>query len=232
MFHGIRTYFFLRSKQKGRVSVRFPGINHPVWIRRNSSDYASFDQIFILENYRMNLPPGKGLIIDGGANAGHAAAYFACRFPEKKIIAVEPDASNCELIRKNISLYPNVELTESAIWNKNSYLKILNPEASQWAFRVEEVSPQTQGAFRSVTIGELLHQSGFSRIDLLKLDVEGAEKEIFSLGIENWLPHTGCIILEFHERINPGCTEAVEKAVSNLVRERFQQGENEVFILK
>jgi hypothetical protein len=57
-----------------------------------------------------------------------------------------------------------------------------------------------------------LHQ--LDRIDLLKLDIEGSEKEIFSDGCL-WLEHIGAICLELHDRFKPGCSRTFFRAIDD-----------------
>jgi Methyltransferase FkbM domain len=49
------------------------------------------------------------------------------------------------------------------------------------------------------TMTEILDRSGFDRVDLLKVDIEGAERELFSSQDVSWLDRVGAIAIEFHE---------------------------------
>ena len=80
----------------------------------------------------------------------------------------------------------------------------------------------------TVTMPALLERHG--AIDILKLDIEGAEGELFR-GDTGWLAHTRMVVLELHERYAPGCTELVRSVMQ---ARRFEQvagrGENVVYI--
>ena len=66
-------------------------------------------------------------------------------------------------------------------------------------------------------------------IDILKLDIEGSEKEVFSAGFENWMPKTKVIIIELHDAMKPGCSRAVFAAVNKYNFSFNIKGENIIF---
>ncbi len=82
---GTRPYFLLYSKYA----------KHPVRCRPNTSDVEVFKQIFAWREYRcLDDVHDASLIIDCGANVGYSAVYFLTRYPNARVIAVEPDADN------------------------------------------------------------------------------------------------------------------------------------------
>lgn len=221
---GLFQYARLRLPVPGLVEVTVPGFRHAVRLRRGTSDVHSFDAVFVQECYGVRLPPGPGLIVDGGANVGHAAAYFAERFPEKRIVAVEPEASNVAVARMNTGCFPQVEVREAALWGHAAQLRISNREiASHWAYQVE--ATEGENHVTCCTIEEL---AGAERIDLVKLDVEGSEREIFA-GRPAWVDRVDVFIVEFHDRLRPGCEAAFKEATRSLSLTAAALGENVVF---
>jgi FkbM family methyltransferase len=122
------------------------------------------------------------LIIDCGANIGLSGVWYARQFPEAKIIAVEPDQSNLEIASRNLAAYPNVTLVSGGVWDTPSHLSIVNPDAEPWAFRVEE----GEGSIPGFTIDQL---SEGKPILVVKVDIEGAEKELFRSNTD-WMDRT------------------------------------------
>jgi FkbM family methyltransferase len=55
------------------------------------------------------------LIIDCGANIGLVSVMMKCLFPDVKIIAIEPDETNFELLKKNLQHYEGIELINAGI---------------------------------------------------------------------------------------------------------------------
>ena len=205
------TRFFLASfsknskKMKGhQVKISILGILHPIKIRMGTSDYDVFKQIFVNEEYNFPIHLNPKLIIDGGANVGYASIYFANKFNDATIFAVEPEKSNIDLLRENTYYYPNIKIIESAIWDENTTLKIKDVGFGEWAFMVEKAHPEDPNSFKAITIQKLLEESGYNKIDILKLDIEGSEKEIFLKNYEEWLGKVCILVIELHDRMKPG----------------------------
>ncbi len=185
------SFEFQQTVKRPVVTFRHGGIGRTIHLRQGSSDVSVFEQVFIKDEFGIDLVNPK-LIIDGGANCGLVSVYFACRFPGAKIIAVEPSSKNCELALRNISGL-NVELIESALWSRTTHLKIENIDAAPWAFQCIEAKPSDPDAFEACDVKSLL--SG-SSCDLLKLDIEGAEVELFR--DPEWLNDVSAIVVEIH----------------------------------
>jgi FkbM family methyltransferase len=189
------------------VSIEAPGLEHPLMARAGTSDLRCFNEILLAGDYDFQLPAmDPRLIIDGGANVGYSSALFASRYPNSRVIAVEAERSNFELLEANVAGFPNVEPVHGALWHRSAWLEIRNQESASWSFQVTESDDASPGSIEAITIHGLLLRSGRDQIDLLKLDVEGAEREIFSVGFEAWLPRVRVMFIELHDDI-PGCKE-------------------------
>lgn len=210
-----------RARADNAFSVSIPEVRTPIYLRPNTSDIQTFEQIFVSNEYEVRFNIRAKLIIDGGANVGYTTLYFANKFPEAVIIAVEPEASNAEMLRKNAASYPNVKILEAAIWNKRSMLSIANPRDDKWAFRVTECDTEERSVI-AVTIEDIVQSSGHSTIDILKLDIEGAEKEVFS-ECGDWLDQVRVLMIEMHDDLKPGCSRTVYGALQNY---NFRQSRN------
>ena len=218
--------------RRGLITISLPGLRNPIKMRTHTSDILVFNQVFLDGNYDLSINIRPKLIIDGGAYIGYSTIFFANKFPEATIIAVEPHPSNFALLKENTVNYQNIELINSGIWNRNAFLKIRNAGRSYWETMVEEVASIQEESFEAVTIVELLKNSGYEKIDILKLDIEGAEKEIFSDEYEDWLGKVNIIIIELHDWYRPGCSEAVYSALNKYKFISYKKGENTIFIKK
>ncbi len=224
----IRLYAAQKLNGSGEVSVQLPDLATPVWARYGTSDLGMFRQVLIDEEYR--LQPGREprLIIDAGANVGYASVYFANCFPGATIIAIEPDSGNFRQLQKNTAPYPRVRCMRAGLWGRDCFLKISNPEDGACAFRVEETA-DPKDALPAVTVSTLLRSSGLDRIDILKLDIEGAEKELFAArDSASWIERTDFMMIELHDRLVPGCEAALRQAVQGAPFTFSQQGEKVV----
>lgn len=233
--HGVPVLLALRSKRPSS-GVRVPGVRTPVYIRTKTIDPITFETIFIQEQYDLKLPELRPkLIIDGGANVGYATLYFALRYPEAKIVAVEPEEGNYDLLVRNTSSCPNVIPVRAALWHTQTVLEIADSEAETNAYQVREPGRSSRRAVRAVTVPELVDLADAEHVDLLKLDIEGAEKELFAEGYEGWLGRVGVIVIELHDWLRPGSGQPFRRAASRYGFKRRQHGplrrsENEIWI--
>lgn len=187
-----------------------------VKLRAQSHDIDIFEQIFLMRDCRGPRRANPQLIVDGGAHIGCSAISFAMTYPDAEIIAVEADRNNFELLQANTAQFTNVKCVHGAIWETSQRVVIANPSDDPWAFRVRSPDDSADGSIPGITIGDLLAASHNSRIGLLKLDIEGAERRVFSAPSESWLPKTDAIIIELHDRIEAGCSDAFFSAVGRL----------------
>lgn len=226
LLKAVTLYTQQKFKSTGEVSVNLPGLAAPVLARFGTSDLGIFCQVLINEEYFFQSSIQPKLIIDAGANVGYASVYFANRFPDAAIIAIEPDTENFELLQRNTAAYPKVRCIRAGLWSRDCFLKISNPDDGACAFRVEE-SMNSENAIPAITLDTLLKSSGFDRIGILKLDIEGAEKELFAAhNSANWIDCTDLIMVELHDRLVPGCETAMLQAVRGSPFRFSQRGEN------
>jgi hypothetical protein len=99
-----------RAKVTGeqvRVVVRPPEVKEPIYLRVPSSDLDTFEQVFRNGEYDFRASNPR-FIIDAGANVGLASILFASRYPSARIIAIEPEQSNFDLLKENVAPYPSI----------------------------------------------------------------------------------------------------------------------------
>ncbi len=217
--------------KKGVFAVNLSGLQGSVRMRVGTSDVTTFIKIFFKKEYDFKLDFEPKLIIDAGANVGYSSVFFASKYPDAEIIAIEPEDTNFELLEHNCSAYPNVKLLKGGLWSKSATLRILNLEkADKAGYMVEEAKEGEEGAFRSYTVGELLKQSEYDFIDILKMDIEGAEKEVFSVNAKDWIGKVKAIFVELHDYMIPGCEEALNSATRDIAFEQTRKGENVALI--
>ena len=202
-----------KKKEKVNLSNR-----NAFYFRKNSKDYETFEEIFLKNIYDIALPFIPNLIVDAGANVGFASCFFNLKYPLAKIIAVEIEDQNILMIEKNCSSIKNFEILKNALSNKKSYFKITNPFNATNSFQISEVATNENYDIESVTVSEILDNNFDADIDILKIDIEGAERFLFESNFENWLPKVKCIMIETHDRMFIDCTKIV---VDTLTKSKF-----------
>lgn len=147
-------------------------------------------------------------ILDCGANIGDETVRFRLHYPDAEIIAVEPDPDNAALLRGSFSDDPLTTIVDGAVWSADTELTLCkhdggNPQAS--SVTAESTSERNVKAF---SIPTLMKQRGWSSIDILKLDIEGSEYELFSKNIE-WLDCVNSLVIEVPDGDHPGTLQLI-----------------------
>jgi FkbM family methyltransferase len=221
----------LKPAPETLVELPIPGAK--VLVRAGTHDIDIFEQIFLMRDCAAPSTIHPELIIDGGAHIGCSAIWFALAFPNARIIAVEADKNNYDLLKRNVSAFKNITCVHGAIWGASGPVAIANPDQDPWGFTVRSVTDTSQAsAIMGITIGDLLASSGENRIGLLKLDIEGAEREVFASRYESWLSATDAIMIELHDRYQPGCTESFFAAVNRFGFIPVKQSQHNVTVVR
>lgn len=196
-----------------------------VYLRASDQhDHEIYDGVFIRREYEVDIPEPR-LIVDAGAHIGMATVYFARRFPKARIIALEPDDENFALLERNTKGL-NVLPLKQGLWNRNGYVRIANPDADTWSFRVVE---DLNGPIEAINVDYLI--SRYGKIDCLKLDIEGSEVQVL-LNSRSWIDSIESYFVELHDK-EPGahaCKDALEYAFDGRHFKHSQSGENHVLV--
>lgn len=192
-----------------------PGRGQPrPLVRYGTSDVHVYRQLHDRDEYSVSLARPPSLIVDCGAHIGLISRFFATAFPEATVVAVEPNLENFKLLEKNTGHLPNVRPVNAALVGAGGRVKIENPEADTWMFRTAPADDHEDG-IPGLTVADLLERAGGDRIDILKLDVEGSEREVFSIGTEAWIDAVDVLLIETHDRFLPGCSRSLYGAVGD-----------------
>lgn len=214
---GMLWFFFDRVKfsasRHSQVQLTYRRTNQKVTLRTKSSDFHTYYQVFIDDDYRLNggrvlealadgynriLSRGRvPLIVDGGANIGLAAKRFSDVFPKAIVIAVEPDRGNYEVAKTNCAGTSAVRLVNAALWDQRTTLHLQNPDADAWAYRFDAREGEDQG-IDALTIDELVASEPSAELMLIKLDIEGAERQVLRTS-ERWWFDAPVLIVEPHD---------------------------------
>jgi FkbM family methyltransferase len=212
--------------------LNIAGLPHPLFVRPLGSDRHVLEQVFHRREGVIRCSNHTPVIIDAGANVGYMSLALWMANPNARILAIEPEPKNFGLLKQNCQHYPNIELIQAAIWNRETTLRLQNPSAASWAFSFAEGTGPASIEVPTVTPAMLLERLGSNaRIDLFKIDIEGAERELFQADDLSWLDRVDIIAVETHERFTPGSKKAVLDAIAPRAKRIAQDGEYEIFYL-
>ena len=228
---GLRIYFQNSILKKGYSTISLKSFPFKILLRRSTSDIQTFNQIFLFLEYRYNIRIIPNFIVDCGANIGLSTLYFKNIYPNAFISAIEPEDSNFQLLKKNTQKYSSIDCIKAGIWNKNAILKIVDENNfGNWGFLCKEVGTESEDTIKAISIKDIMLKYNKTEIDLLKIDIEGAELELFSSGYEDWLPKTKVIIIELHDWFRKGCSNSFFSALIKYNFSVFSNGENIICI--
>ena len=224
--------FYLKMKTGNWNNFNLKKLKHSFSIRNNPFDFATFEEVILREDYNLTINFNPSTIIDGGANIGLTSVFFANKYPQADIVAVEPEEGNFEMLKKNTKNYGGINLIRSGIWSHSAILSVIDEGKGNNSFTVTEVLSARADSINAISIYEIMQERSWDTIDILKLDIEGAEKNVFESDYEQWLPKVKVLIVELHDRMRSGCSEAVFKAVSQYNFSNGIKGENHIFFNK
>jgi FkbM family methyltransferase len=203
--------FFLKFKSE---KIYLPQLKRTIHIRKKTTDRETFKEIFFYNIYNIKFPVNPKVIIDAGANVGFASLFFKLKFPHANIYSLEIEKNNFNLMHKNLDRFSNLNLINKGLFNVKSFFKIDNPYNASNSFIIKEVSENESYDVSSLAITDLQEKYNFNEIDVLKIDIEGAEKEVFEKNYEDWLPKVKVLFIETHDRMKAGCSFTIMKALS------------------
>jgi FkbM family methyltransferase len=158
----------------------------------------SIDEIFVDRSYACSLPPSP-TIVDCGANIGVATGFFVAEHPGARLIAIEPDPSCFDLLSRNISDngWTNVTAHNVAAGKADGTTLFFRDPSQPGSLlgSTKRRVLEEELTIRTVRLSQLIPES----VDLLKLDVEGSEREVIEELLDaGALARVGAIIVEFH----------------------------------
>jgi FkbM family methyltransferase len=193
----------------------------------DTSDFCAYYDVLIAKTKQYNLEGltfSPATIVDVGAHIGMASILFARRYPLAKIIAIEPEPSNFALLVRNTSSYKNIQPVCAALWTEDGEVTLGSSNVHpKGAFQIVE---NGEIRVRAVTLDTVMRETDIQLIDILKVDIEGSEKEVFASC--NWIDNVRVIAIELHDRVRAGCRRTVETAATDF--RSLEQGEVTFFL--
>jgi FkbM family methyltransferase len=184
--------------QLRRVRVR--GTRHPLYIRLGTSDGFTLEEIFLQRVYRSVTDAELGevrQVVDLGANVGMTVRLWADRYPAARIVAVEPDEANLAVCRANTAADASrITLVRACVAGRPGVVH-LDRSGDACAYRMADGAAMGEPV-PAMTLPQILDHAGFKgEIDLLKCDIEGAEREVFG-DCGDWVGRVRNVIVELH----------------------------------
>lgn len=183
MRHGLAARYSGKTIRAFGVTYRVPDV---------ASFLGMLDEIYGNEIYRFPTTNDAPLIVDIGANVGVSVNYFLSQYPGAHIIAYEADPDVFTCLQQNIGAQAaRVTLHNQAVWVENTRL----PFAQEGA----DGGRLTGAGGIDVPAVDIREVLAGKRIDLLKIDIEGAEETVLP-ACAGHLDRVERVFVEYHSR--------------------------------
>lgn len=191
--------------RKGKSRFRTPQTVHlrplggrPITVRPRSSDARVVLDVFV---GLFHLPPADlpppGVVWDLGTNIGLTVAHYATLYPQARVTGLEPDPATADAARQNLQPWGDrCQVITGAVWSTDGDLSFSVDEGEEFgAHVVNEPGGGSTMVVTGMSLSTLLADEAV--VDYLKVDIEGAEHEIFSHNTE-WASKIRCVSVEIH----------------------------------
>jgi FkbM family methyltransferase len=182
------------------------GINgSQMQVRPRSSDVYVIAEVFCEQVYTpvstLDLDPVN--IADLGANIGAFTVWAAQRWKDARIVAVEMEGENFRMLQHNVTLNlldARVSTLQAAIWHSKGAVAIQRHPLNSGMHKA--IGYREGDKVPAITLDELLKTQKLAKIDLLKMDIEGAEAGVFTESQVTTLSEkVGYIVAEMHPKV-------------------------------
>ena len=247
MYYGIKMLFFnilskiskrnndvfniqIRTKKTGKDNFYIRPFTTDRYLVNNLLlDNGEYDFIY---DKLYDLIKKSNVIIDAGACIGMFSRMINKICKKSTIIAIEPETNNFNLLVKNTKKYNNIICKKNGLWNKKCNLIVEESSSGSWGFTVKESKNDEKYDIEAISMEDIINQYKIDIIDILKLDIEGSEVEVFDKNCERWLNKVKVCIIEFHERKRPKSSKKIINIMKKNNFDYYIYTENYVFIKK
>ncbi len=184
----------------GTVEIRLRGLRgSSVRLRPGSADVQTVVDVFRDGEHLPPPPLGPpDLILDLGANVGLTMAHFATLFPSAQIVGAELDPENAELCRQNVAAWAGrCQVIAAGIWTADGPVAYVRREGREVSHAITAGASDATAAAQAISLGSLLNSVTSGLVDYVKMDIEGAERDVLRDGL-SWAGRVRSIRVEVH----------------------------------
>ena len=249
---GVKYLYYFGKYGKGigyKKKIRLKYAGGYIVIRTDSTDLPLVESILVgrlinrkwqgeycvAERYLNYIDISNPVVVDAGANIGLFSLLIKREFPEASIYAIEPERDNYRMLCSNCidtCQRGGILTLCRGLWSKDAYLKVIPRESGEWGYIVHEVDKEDTDAIQAISIKSLILQNNLKKIDLLKMDIEGSEYEIFKSDDLEWLDICDAVVIETHDNIINGVDKLVNTKMIERGYVKYIYDENQLFIKK
>jgi FkbM family methyltransferase len=209
-------------------------------MRKNTTDIQAFVNVWILEEYKKETLGinEDDVIIDVGGHIGLFTLYVSQFCKNVIIYAFEPFKNNFDLFKDNIQMnnLKNIKISNNAVAGKKEKIRIYKNQCDDAAHSIYGEG-ENFSEIDAVTISDIINNQNISKCNLLKLDCEGAEYEIFKAIKKEDFSKIEKICLEYHlADSSPNLLKELKEILHNvkykIIEKSSQDGMGILFAIK
>lgn len=209
-----RSLRFTIDAARARAGVRAKTLSklrwqgHDVFYRPGTSDPLAINQVLLRRGakaeYYLSLALEPRVILDIGSNIGTSILFFHERFPAAKIYGFEPHPETFRILEKNVGSIPSVEVFNYALGAADARISAAFDGIDFSGFVARPGFGNSPGAATTTNCevkhaGEVMKSLGVTRVDLIKIDCEGAEYDVLTALPGEMLRQCKWIVGEMHD---------------------------------
>jgi FkbM family methyltransferase len=170
-------------------------------LRPDKGDLFVFYEVLAFDAYALPddflAPDEVRTIVDCGANVGMTSLFLAQRYPAARIFAIEAEPENFAILKHNTAAVDRIIPIHAAVTGSPKELVRFSTGALAWGNKILDGAANSEYVdVPAITMEALIHTHGLGRIDLLKVDIEGGEEDLFKH--PGFLAKVGTIMIELH----------------------------------
>lgn len=164
-----------------------------------------YTEVFVKQEYWFEADTARPFIVDCGGNVGMATLYFKHLYPGAEVLTFEPDPVIFPLLERNVAEnhLTGVRLENAALFDHDGQLDFFVDRSIPGGL-INSVNPHRSSGDRISVPGVRLSTYLDRPVDLLKVDVEGAEHAVLGeLRDAGALHQVKVLVMEYHHHIDP-----------------------------
>lgn len=212
------------NENKIKMRLLIHQVPAEIILRKNTSDLLVLNQVIRQQEYAPLLDlvlkysdrEAIKIIVDAGANIGLSSLYFNTLFPNACVYAIEPSERNFLVMQENIEVNSiKVVALNKALLPSKGKVKLRNTFRDKKDWSTQVAPSDSEDDIEAIPLSDLKRDYNLDVIDVLKLDIEGHEYELFeSKTFLTELERIRFIAIEVHEEYADRIT------IINLLQER------------
>lgn len=197
--------------QRIEISVHANALACRVVLRRNTSDLAAFGQVLMRREYAPVVDLVRQhcsaesirVIVDVGANIGLTSVYLSSFFRNALVVAIEPSPSNFAMLEGNLRIN-NVKAIalQKALHSAHGRVSMRNTFRDRRDWSTQVVVSEDERDIEAVPLATVMSELSLDTVDILKIDIEGHEAELFAdHDFLRGLEEISFIAIEIHDEL-------------------------------